>query len=204
LWRRNIILHHLHGKTWSPFPVAPEIFKAFECIVAKCAAIGHIVEEDAPKYKDENLRKALLHVLALAALKAAQDAAAATGREMNADYLEPTTLSMVQYAQQLSAAELTASMEEVRKIRLAVGHFFQNYDLLLTPTLGLLPQPHGKYSTKRAMEPWEWIKVAMPCSNSLPYSMPPGCQRFPSLCARANPVYRSASSLPPGSAMKPP
>jgi amidase len=146
------------AKPWSRFPPDPEIVKSVEAIAAKCAAMGHIVEEAAPKYKDESLRKALLHVLALAALKAAQDAAAATGREMNADYLEPMTLSMVQYAQQLSAVELAESMEEVRKIRLAVGHFFQNYDLLLTPTLGLLPQPHGKYSTKRAMEPWEWIK----------------------------------------------
>jgi len=30
--------------------VAPEIFKAFESIAAKCADMGHLVEEAAPKY----------------------------------------------------------------------------------------------------------------------------------------------------------
>jgi len=92
LWRRNIILHHLHGKTWSPFPVAPEIFKAFESIAAKCADMGHLVEEAAPKYDYDKFRKAFLDMFALNKAREAQVWAKGTEREISRDYLEPKSL----------------------------------------------------------------------------------------------------------------
>lgn len=46
-----------------------------------------------------------------------------------------------------------------RQTRFVVGQFFEKYDLLITPSLSLLPQPHGLLSTKRDdLEPhdfWE-------------------------------------------------
>lgn len=45
--------------------------------------------------------------------------------------------------------DLLESFEVMRQTRLIVGRFFDRFDLLLVPSLSLLPQPHGIFSTKR-------------------------------------------------------
>ena len=43
----------------------------------------------------------------------------------------------------------------MRQTRFRVGQFFEKYDLFITPSLSLLPQPHGEFSTKRDdMDPY--------------------------------------------------
>jgi amidase len=79
------------------------------------------------------------------------------GRELSLDYLEPGTLKMINRARELTIAEAMESFETMRQVRYVVGLFFQKYDLLITPSLSLLPQPHGLFSTKRDdMEPHEF------------------------------------------------
>ena len=43
----------------------------------------------------------------------------------------------------LSALELLAAFDAQNRVTRAVGAFFADHDLLVTPTLGQLPAPHG-------------------------------------------------------------
>jgi len=106
----------------------------------------------------EKVNKAVMDMFGLADAGLAEQAKT-LGRELSLEYLEPASLKMIERAEKLSLAEVMESFEVMRQTRLSVGQFFQNYDLLVTPTLALLPQPHGLFSTKRDdLDPLEyWI-----------------------------------------------
>ena len=85
--------------------------------------------------------------------------AEAMGRELSHDYLEPGTLKMIERARNLTILEAMDSFEVMRQTRYIVGQFFEKYDLLIIPSLSILPQPHGIFSTKRDdLEPHEFWK----------------------------------------------
>ena len=66
--------------------------------------------------------------------------AAATGRSIDSDYLEPATLALYRLGKTLRATELLGALFERNIVARKVGGFFEHYDLLLSPTLpGLAP-----------------------------------------------------------------
>ncbi len=141
---------------WAPYPLDPEIVKAVEKVASVCEEMGHDVEEASPKLDFEKVNTVVMNVFGLADAAIAKFAEA-MGREISSDYLEPGTLKMIERANNLALAEVMESFEVMRQIRLIVGRFFQNFDLLLTPSLSILPQPHGLFSTKRDdLEPHEF------------------------------------------------
>ena len=141
---------------WAPYPVDAEVKKAVEKAACVCQEMGHLVEADSPQLDFLGVNTVLMNVFGLSDAGLAQHAEA-MGRELNLDYLEPGTLKMIERARSLSLAELMNSLEVMRQTRFVVGQFFENYDLLITPSLSILPQPHGVFSTKRDdLEPHEF------------------------------------------------
>lgn len=66
--------------------------------------------------------------------------AAATGRSIDADHLEPATLALYRQGKSLRATDLLGALFERNIVTRHMGHFFEDYDLLLSPTLpGLAP-----------------------------------------------------------------
>jgi amidase len=136
--------------------VDPEIQQAVENVAAICEEMGHSVESDAPKVNFEKVNSVVMNVFGLSDAGLAK-IAEPMGRELSLDYLEPGTLKMIERAKELTIAEAMDSFEVMRQVRYVVGLFFQKYDLLITPSLSLLPQPHGIFSTKRDdLEPREF------------------------------------------------
>lgn len=141
---------------WAPYPVDPEIQQAVEKVASVCEEMGHTVETDAPSLDFEKVNSVVMNVFGLADAGLAK-IAEAMGRELSLEYLEPGTLKMIRRANELTIAEAMESFEIMRQVRYIVGLFFDKYDLLITPSLSLLPQPHGLFSTKRDdMEPHEF------------------------------------------------
>ena len=141
---------------WAPYPVDPEIQQAVEKVTAVCEEMGHSVESDSPKVNFEKVNSVVMNVFGLADAGLAK-IAESMGRELSLDYLEPGTLKMIERAKELTIAEAMDSFEVMRQVRYIVGLFFRKYDLLITPSMSLLPQPHGIFSTKRDdLEPHEF------------------------------------------------
>jgi amidase len=141
---------------WGPYPVDKEILKAVEKVAFVCEDMGHKVEADSPPLDFVKVNTAVMNSFGLSDAGLAKDAEA-MGRELSLDYLEPVTLKMIERAKNLTIAETMESFEVMRQARFIVGQFFQKYDLLITPSLSLLPQPHGEFSTKRDdLEPHEF------------------------------------------------
>ncbi len=133
---------------WAPYPVDPEIVKGVENVASVCKDMGHLVEEASPLIDYEKVNTVVMNIFGLADARIA-DIAKTMGREISLDYLEPATLKMIERAKNLTLSEVMTSFEVMRETRLTVGQFFEDHDLLLTPSLSLLPQPHGLFSTKR-------------------------------------------------------
>jgi amidase len=141
---------------WAPYPVDPEIQQAVQKVASVCEQMGHAVENDAPELDFEKVNSVVMNVFGLADAGLARFAES-MGRELSLDYLEPGTLKMINRARELTIADTMDSFEMMRQIRFVVGQFFQKYDLLITPSLSLLPQPHGLFTTKRDdLEPHEF------------------------------------------------
>ncbi|CAB1056516.1 hypothetical protein D1BOALGB6SA_1253 [Olavius sp. associated proteobacterium Delta 1] len=142
--------------SWGPYPVDLEIQKTVEKVASVCEKMGHAVEADSPALDFVKVNTVVMNVFGLADAGIAKFAES-MGRELNLDYLEPGTLKMIERARSLTIAEAMESFEVMRQVRFTVGQFFQKYDLLITPSLSLLPQPHGLFSTKRDdLEPHEF------------------------------------------------
>jgi len=144
------------AEPWAPYPLDSEIVTAVQKVACVCEEMGHVVEEDSPKLDFEKVNTVVMNVFGLADAGIAE-LAEAMGREISSAYLEPGTLKMIERANHLTLAEVMESFEVMRQTRLIVGRFFQNFDLLLTPSLSILPQPHWLFSTKRDdLEPHEF------------------------------------------------
>ncbi len=136
------------AEAWAPYPLDPEVVKAVEKVALVCEEMGHQVEAASPNLDFEQVNTAVMTGFGLADV-GIMASAKAMGREINSDYLEPCTLKMIEQARNLELSEIMRFFEVMRHTRLIVGRFFQRFDVLLLPSLSLLPQPHGLFSTKR-------------------------------------------------------
>jgi amidase len=144
------------AKPWAPYPVDPEIVKAVEKVASVCEDMGYVVEEASPVLDFNSVNTAVMNMFGLADAHLAK-LAVKMGKRLSLDLLEPASLKMIERANLLTLADVMDSFEVMRQARLIVGQFFQNYNILVTPTLSLLPQPHGLFSTKRDdLDPYEF------------------------------------------------
>jgi amidase len=137
--------------SWQPgTPVDPEVVECIERVARQCEALGHSLVEDAPSFEYETFLRAICIGWAFGFDVEIDELAAITGRIVGDQTLEPITLAYYQYARGLSAADVVWAERAANQLRRSTGQFFENYDVLLTPTLMKTPEPIGKYSQSRA------------------------------------------------------
>lgn len=74
---------------------------------------------------------------------------AATGRPVDATMLEPATLALYRLGQKLTATQLLSAMHDRNLVTRHMGQVFNDYDLLLTPTLADFTPPIGAYNASQ-------------------------------------------------------
>jgi amidase len=124
---------------WSGTVIDPEVAAAAERTGRALEELGHIVEEASPAVVWERV----LQVLHAGFLATAEPLLTAP-RRPPADQLEALTNRMLVEAEAFSALELLAAFDAQNRVTRAVGAFFTEHDLLVTPTLGHLPARHGE------------------------------------------------------------
>ena len=115
-------------------PVDPACLAAVEATARALEEAGHTVEEAAPEYDVEAFDTANLAAWCSFLADGAYGAAALLGVELSTDVLEHTTLACAEYGATLTAIDLYAADRVFNATTRAVAGFFQQYDLLLTPT----------------------------------------------------------------------
>jgi amidase len=132
------------AKPASGVPVDREVVDALHGTVKLCEELGHELVEAAPTYDVEGFMAATVCIWSANVAHIIEAGAAAVGRTPSEQNLEATSWATYRYGNSLKASELLQALDVYARVSRMVGQFFQNYDLLLTPTIAHLPAPLGE------------------------------------------------------------
>jgi amidase len=123
---------------WSGVAVDPEVAAVAARAGRVLEGLGHVVTEASPVVDwDVALRAAMVEVVALGA-----PLLTATRRPDPAR-MEAVSRRVLEMAAATTGLDLIAGFDAQNAVSRPVGAFFTRHDLLITPTLGQLPLPHG-------------------------------------------------------------
>jgi len=136
--------------SWQPGAlVDSEVANCVELAVYELERAGHELVKASPVFDYEEYLRATCIAWSFGLYAGMEMFAAMTGRKISEENLEPVMLSFYNYSKGLSAADMFMTEFVLNKFRRTFGKFFEQYDVLLTPTLVRLPEPIGKYTKMR-------------------------------------------------------
>ncbi|GAB7052598.1 amidase [Catenuloplanes indicus] len=125
---------------WSGVPVDPEVADATTTVGELLEWLGHRVEPARPEFAAEDVIEALMLggvASGLAVLRGGR------GRRPDPSLLEAVSRAFLREAEAATALDVLTMLDAQHRVTHPVGTFFTRYDVLVTPTLGQLPAPHG-------------------------------------------------------------
>ncbi len=120
---------------WNGMAVDAECREAASAAARLCQSLGHIVDEARPEIDVAALGQAQRVIIAGNVRNALETRAAALGRALEPDDVEKMTWLTAQYGREATAADYARSVQMLHRAGRAVGRFFQQWDVLLTPTM---------------------------------------------------------------------
>jgi amidase len=122
-------------------PVAPECVSAADEAARLLEELGNSVEEATPPWQDAELMGLFMKVWAV--IPALYD--------RPVELFEPETRALIEAASHLNAVDYVRATARLRDVSRRIVAFFDDYDLLLTPTLAQPPVPIGALEDD---DPW--------------------------------------------------
>jgi amidase len=157
---------------WSGAEVVAEIRAACEATATLLTGLGHELVEASPQFSWEQFLDAMTVIWSSTTAQTIDGFAQAVGREPSPDNLELPTFRMVEFGRAVKVGELLNAIDSAGYVSRQVRCFFQDYDLLLTPTLGALPARLGTYRPDAELEPkqlfgsWAHLESFLPVFNA--------------------------------------
>ena len=130
--------------------VHPDCLRGLEQTVSLLRELGHEVHEASPPIDSDAWAIAFTTVLAAQTRVDIETAAQRAGRAPAYPDFEPATYVLGLLGRALSASEYASALRYLHIASRAVGVFFQDYDILLTPTLARPPAEIGSLTPSRA------------------------------------------------------
>ena len=147
-------------KAPSGVPVDAECTKATGDAAKLLVDLGHHVEEDSPRFDVEAFSNAFRVIVAANTAAAINQRALDIGREAGPQDFENITWMLSQLGNTIPAVDYVAALQTIHRVGRQVGRFFDNYDVLVTPTLAKPPLLLGTLDTM-TNDPMEYsIKLA--------------------------------------------
>ncbi len=157
---------------WSGRAGDPQVQAACEATAALLAELGHEVEQARPGFDWELFLEAMTTIWSADAAHSIDGFGELVGRTPGPENLEGATLAMVAHGRSISSSRLLDAVGDVNTISRHVGGWFTGYDALLTPTLGTLPAPIGRYDPNASISPrdlfasWSDLETFLPVFNA--------------------------------------
>jgi amidase len=123
---------------WSGVPVDPQVAGVTTTAGKVLEVLGHDVTETTPTLDAEDLVEA-----AMLGVYGTGGALLRAPRRPDASLMGAVSRRVVGETEAASALDLLAAVEAQHRVTRPIGLFLHRYDLLVTPTLGQLPAPHG-------------------------------------------------------------
>lgn len=123
--------------------VHPDCEKGLQETVKLLQDLGHEVVEAAPKVDKEMLQQSFVRMLCGQVDADIQAIVKMVGKKPVFDDFEIETRGLALYGQTMSAGEYAHAVNNLKSVSRVVGAFFEDYDVLLTPTLADPPAKTG-------------------------------------------------------------
>lgn len=133
-----------------PSRVHPDCRAAVRDAARLCESLGHHVEEAAPPVEPDSFAHAFFTVICASVAAGIELAARELGRRPARDELEIATWLAGLLGAELSAGQAFAALQVLQAQARSVHRFFEQYDILLTPTLGSPPLLIGELEPRGA------------------------------------------------------
>jgi amidase len=149
----------LLDKPWNGAALDPEIAEATLAVARELEALGHRVEQvTAPLGTSwDSFVQANAHIWCATLVRWIDGLATTTSRPIDLSTLEPATLACYAYGLQARAVEFAGALEVRNLIARSVAGWFDDFDVLLTPTLPRLPHALDTYSRgAQTMDGLQW------------------------------------------------
>jgi len=132
------------AQSFSGAPVLPEIAERLLILADDLRRLGHVVTDAAPVVDAQRFRQS--HgVLAISHVAATLDRQAQVlGRSLRPDEVERVTWQNYMAAKDISGAAYAQARGDAQQAGRTIDEFFGAYDLLLTPTMAMLPPRLGE------------------------------------------------------------
>lgn len=173
-------------------PTDPACVAAAERAAALLEGAGHHVEAAAPAALAEPAL--VVHFLPCYASWTAHDVdlwGEHVGRVLTADDVEPTTWTLAEMGRTVSAAQYLAALAGLRDYSRRVQEWWEDFDILVTPTVTEPPPPLGSF----ASTPDNPLGAVLRAGAVIPFVVPFNVTGQPAVSV---PVHRSADGLPVG------
>ncbi|MGP0029897.1 MAG: amidase [Acidimicrobiales bacterium] len=114
---------------------------------ARCEELGHHVEPAELDVDGDAFTEHFVNTWAAGNAWALADWEARLGRTAAEEDVEPLTWALVQLGRSIDAGRYLTSVQELQKLSRQVVAFFDDVDVLITPTLGEPPAPLGTFDS---------------------------------------------------------
>jgi amidase len=128
-------------------PVHGDCVAAVKDAAALCADLGHEVMEGTPELDTGLMVQAFIAVWSAGCTSILDGIARVIGQAPNPDHVEPFTWALYEMGRGQSASDYIIAIWALQKVTRQVAHFFDDYDIWLTPTLAEPPVPLGTFDS---------------------------------------------------------
>lgn len=128
-------------------PAAPEVVGPVTATARRLEELGHEVVEAAPRFPTDDLAAGFAVSMLVPLVVDVDARLAELGRELADDDLEPFSHVLYEHARAMTSADVVRGLRAVERSGLALGAFFTDHDVLLTPTLAAPTPPLGHLDT---------------------------------------------------------
>jgi amidase len=128
--------------------VDKDCIKGLESTARLCQELGHEVVEAAPQIDGKAFARAFLTIVCVETRATIEQSEVLLNHKASFKDFEPSTWALGLLGRRCRAPELSKSLNLVQLTARQIGEFFEKYDVLLTPTLAMLPVVTGSLQPK--------------------------------------------------------
>ncbi|HPG27842.1 MAG: amidase [Spirochaetaceae bacterium] len=136
----------LQRRTWNGVETHPDCEEAVEAAAALCRSLGHEVEEAPFTVDAAAMREATLVIMSVSTRLALDARAAALGRTLAPEDVEPATRAILGYGAKRGAVDHARAVQTLHATGRALARHLMDFDLVLSPTMATPPLPIGRLS----------------------------------------------------------
>ena len=145
------------SRGYSEGVVDPACQEAVRKTVSALEGMGHELVEALPPLEWESFQRHNHTIWTAYVAHTVEGLERVTKRKASLENLEAVTWSCYQDGKRVSACDLLAALDYLNQVSRQTGTFFENHDVLLTPTMAREPARLGEYDQNDPeISAWEW------------------------------------------------